>query len=79
MSMAAVLERHGYDVMGSFVCPGRMFFVANRGHPSKEDLKKAASFAKRPFREVTVQKEKSFNRKSKDYHCHCDRCFPWRP
>jgi flavodoxin len=44
--MGEMLAKRGYKVTGSFVCPGRAFFVANRGHPSAEDLQKAASFAK---------------------------------
>jgi flavodoxin len=44
--MGDMLKKRGYAIRGSFVCPGRAFFVAKRGHPSAEDLKKAAKFAK---------------------------------
>jgi flavodoxin I len=44
--MGEMLAKRGYSIKGSFVCPGRAFFVAKRGHPSAEDLRKAAEFAK---------------------------------
>lgn len=43
--MGDMLKKRDYAVTGSFVCPGRTFFIAKRGHPSKEDMEKAASFA----------------------------------
>jgi flavodoxin len=44
--MGDILKKRGYSVKGSFVCPGKCFFFAKRGHPSAEDLKNAAAFAK---------------------------------
>jgi flavodoxin len=44
--MGEMLEKRGYTVKASFVCPGRAFFVANRGHPSEDDIARASNFAK---------------------------------
>jgi flavodoxin len=40
-----VLEMKGYKVVASFKCPGQMFLL-NRGHPNKDDLNNAKSFAR---------------------------------
>ena len=43
-SMKGVLESKGYQVCGSFSCFGQISFV-RRGHPTAEELAKAAEFA----------------------------------
>jgi flavodoxin len=43
-SMKGVLESKGYQVCGSFSCFGQISFV-RRGHPTTEELAKAAEFA----------------------------------
>ncbi len=43
--IAGILKNRGYDVMGHFVCPGRLFFILRRGYPGKKDLDAARKFA----------------------------------
>ena len=43
-SMRGVLESKGYQVCGCFSCFGQIFF-SRRGHPTAEELAKAAEFA----------------------------------
>ena len=43
-SMKGILDPKGYQVCGSFSCFGQIAFV-RRGHPTAEELAKAAEFA----------------------------------
>jgi flavodoxin len=43
--MRFILESKGYEVKGSFVCPGRTFGLWRRGYPRPEDLDRAGKFA----------------------------------
>lgn len=45
--MKATLKKQGVDVFdASFGCKGRAWLVANRAHPSEEDIAQAKQFAK---------------------------------
>lgn len=39
------LEKKGTKIVDRFVCPGQLFYIMKRGHPTKEDLEKARKFA----------------------------------
>jgi len=43
-SMCGVLKSKGYQICGTFSCFGQIFF-SRRGHPTAEELAKAAEFA----------------------------------
>ncbi len=43
--MKRILEDKGYDVVGSFVCPGQTFGLWRRGCPKPEHLERAGKFA----------------------------------
>ncbi len=43
--MAWWLEKKGVKVTDKFVCPGKTFYVVQRGRPSAEDLSNARKFA----------------------------------
>ena len=43
--MKAVLEKKGAKIVDRFVCPGQLFYVLRRGHPTEEDLENARKFA----------------------------------
>ncbi len=43
--MKRILEEKGANVVGTFCCQGRLFFLFKRGHPSEEELERARKFA----------------------------------
>ncbi len=43
--MGEILKNRGYSIKGSFVCPGKLFYVLRRGRPSGQDMENAKKFA----------------------------------